>query len=250
MRIVHVLFLATLGLGADRAGAADERVNLRTYWCEGDQMRGAGLASHPFGEETRTGVMDPSRDWAKVVKLACIVDAPPRLQLRCRVLRGEDEQPQALPTLALQFGMPRSVPITGEDGRRLTATFLAHAFGTGGDFGPYACPFTLASTRGDAAPEVVSTIEIDHVDARAGAPRIRMMANGSLDLLYEVFPPSHVTESAQYAPYENFDRQLADYLGVAVSWEDRELFHVAAPRADTAERLQRFVRAFPDVPAD
>jgi hypothetical protein len=46
-----------------------------------------------------------------------------------------------------------------------------------------------------------------------------------------------------------YDRQLEQYLGVPVSWEDRELFHIAHPRSVTISRIEAFVQSFPVIPA-
>jgi hypothetical protein len=95
---------------------------------------------------------------------------------------------------------------------------------------------------------VIKQIEIAGVDAEAGNPEIRVMSTGALNLLYQVFPPMHVKTDEQGKPYETFDKQLEKYIGVPVSWEDRELFHIAKPRADTIERTKAFVQAFPKAP--
>jgi hypothetical protein len=50
-------------------------------------------------------------------------------------------------------------------------------------------------------------------------------------------------------PRVTYDWQLEQYLGVPVSWEDRELFHIAHPRSVTISRIEAFVQSFPVIPA-
>jgi hypothetical protein len=50
-------------------------------------------------------------------------------------------------------------------------------------------------------------------------------------------------------PRVTYDRQLEQYLGVPVSWEDRELFRIAHQWSVTISRIESFVQSFPVIPA-
>ena len=77
----------------------------------------------------------------------------------------------------------------------------------------------------------------------AGEPQVRVMADGSLDVVFSLMPPSW----AEGAPerFDDFDRQLAAAVGVPVAWDDRELFRVPRPAADTVARVRAFLAAYP-----
>ena len=247
--MTNPLRLAIL-LSLPNIAAATTSVDFRTYWCEDTQSRGSGAGLFPYGYESRTGIFDHSQGAAKTILLACSVEAPPKLQVTCRALRGNDNTPEPMPPVALTFGTPKTIPVTGDGGQKLTLTFIAYESGTGPDFGPYQCPFSLPTQEQVAAatPTVVEKIQIPGIDPEAGDPEIWVMSTGALNLHFQAFPPTQITTEAQTKPYETFAAQLEQYIGAAVSWEDRELFYIAKPQRDTMERIKVFVQAFPVVP--
>ena len=243
------VLLAVLFVAAE-ASAGGEQVDLRSYWCEGSKQHGAGAHFMPYGNETRIGIFDHANAGAKVILLECSVDAPPALKVKCRALRGEDNVSEPVAPVALAFGKPTSIDLIGEGRQSLTATFIAYESGSGPDFGPYRCPFALPTAAETSAvtPSVTKKLEISGVDEQAGDPELWVMSNGSLNLHFQAFPPTHVTTEAQTEPYATYAQQLEQFLGVPVSWEDRELFFIAHPKRDTIEKVEAFVKAFPNVP--
>lgn len=76
-----------------------------------------------------------------------------------------------------------------------------------------------------------------------GEPQLRRMADGSLSVVFEFMPPSWAEEAPER--FDDFDRQLARAAGAAVVWDDREVFVIARPAADTVERLRSFLGSYP-----
>jgi hypothetical protein len=76
-----------------------------------------------------------------------------------------------------------------------------------------------------------------------GEPEIQVAADGSIRVMFNFMPPSWVPDEQRgsLGTFKDFDQRLAKALGVPVSWEDRELFVIKAPRADTIERLKTFL---------
>jgi hypothetical protein len=78
-----------------------------------------------------------------------------------------------------------------------------------------------------------------------GEPEIRVMSDGSLVLAFQFMPPMRDTDDGVEDPrFERFEEILAEALSMPVEREDRELFRIAEPEADTAERAKAFLEAF------
>ena len=71
-----------------------------------------------------------------------------------------------------------------------------------------------------------------------GEPEIRVMADGGLYVVFNFMPPSWAEDNPD--PFDDFDRQLSQAIGLPVEWEDREFFRVGRPAPDTVERIRRF----------
>ena len=78
-----------------------------------------------------------------------------------------------------------------------------------------------------------------------GEPVIRIMADGSLYVVFNLMPPSDVVDEDGMGPFENFDKQLGIALGVPVEWEDRERLLIRQPGLDTIERVRQFIESYP-----
>ena len=78
-----------------------------------------------------------------------------------------------------------------------------------------------------------------------GEPFIRIMADGSLYVVFNFMPPSDVVDEDGMGQFENFDKQLEIALGVPVEWEDRERFLIRQPGLDTIERVRQFIESYP-----
>jgi hypothetical protein len=76
-----------------------------------------------------------------------------------------------------------------------------------------------------------------------GEPEIRIMADGSLYIMFNFMPPSWAEDEPEQL--DNFDQQLARGAGVPVEWEDRESFRIARPAPDTVERIRSFLGSYP-----
>ena len=75
-----------------------------------------------------------------------------------------------------------------------------------------------------------------------GEPEIRVMADGSLYLVFNFMPPSWAEDDPD--PFDDFDKQLGKAVGLPVEWEDREFFRIERPAKDTVERIRRFIAAY------
>jgi hypothetical protein len=72
-----------------------------------------------------------------------------------------------------------------------------------------------------------------------GEPEIRVMGDGSWELVFNFMPPSWAEDPAQF---DDFDRQLATATGMVVEWDDREVFRFPEPVADgVVDRLRDFL---------
>ena len=85
-------------------------------------------------------------------------------------------------------------------------------------------------------------IAITGFDAE-GEPEIRLMEDGRLVVVFNFMPPSWAEDDPD--PFDDFDRQLSEAVGLPVQWEDREFFVIAQPTKDAVERVQRFLASYP-----
>lgn len=91
--------------------------------------------------------------------------------------------------------------------------------------------------------DVVRIIPLPGFDSQ-GDPEIRVLANGSLYVVFNFMPPSDFEDRDDMGPYSDFDAQMSAAVGVPVAWEDREFFRVDSPRADTIDRLAAFISTY------
>ncbi len=75
-----------------------------------------------------------------------------------------------------------------------------------------------------------------------GEPLIRVMADGSLYVVFNFMPPSWAEDTPNR--FDDFDRQLTGSVGVRVDREDREFFLIRQPGLDTIERVRRFIEGY------
>jgi hypothetical protein len=76
-----------------------------------------------------------------------------------------------------------------------------------------------------------------------GEPEIRLMADGSLYVVFNFMPPSWAEDDPD--PFDDFDRKFAQAVGVPVDWQDREFFRIERPAADTVRRIRKFLESYP-----
>ena len=86
------------------------------------------------------------------------------------------------------------------------------------------------------------TIELSGFDSK-GDPELHVEHDGQLTLVFNFMPPWDFADRA-LGVYESFDTEMSDAIGVPVLWDDREVFRIATPRADTIDRLTSFVANF------
>ena len=89
--------------------------------------------------------------------------------------------------------------------------------------------------------EAIEIITLEGFDPE-GEPEIRIMENGSLELVFNFMPPTWAEDNP--AAFDDFDVQLSEALDLEVLWEDREFFWIEEPAEDTVERIRRFLAAY------
>jgi hypothetical protein len=90
--------------------------------------------------------------------------------------------------------------------------------------------------------EAIETITLEEFDPE-GEPEIRIMENGSLELMFNFMPPTWAEENPE--AFDDFDMQLSEALDLEVLWEDRELFLIEETAEDTVERIKQFLAEYP-----
>jgi hypothetical protein len=93
----------------------------------------------------------------------------------------------------------------------------------------------------DASPAPIAVQGFDSY----GEPEIRNGKNGALEIMFNFMPPLNGSDDANTHPiFETFENVLSKELGVEVQRDDRELFIIAKPAADTAARAKAFLETF------
>jgi hypothetical protein len=91
--------------------------------------------------------------------------------------------------------------------------------------------------------EIQQEIKLTGFDPK-GEPVIRIMADGSLYIVFNFMPPSYVPDGEGLGPFEDFDKQLERAAGVPVVWDDREVFVIQQSRPDTVNRIRTFIENY------
>ena len=91
--------------------------------------------------------------------------------------------------------------------------------------------------------EVNQTIKLTGFDPK-GEPEVRIMADGSLFIVFNFMPPSFVPEDQGLGPFADFDEQMERAAGVPVVWDDREVFVIQQPKPDIVERVREFIEGY------
>lgn len=92
----------------------------------------------------------------------------------------------------------------------------------------------------DQIEDVAQVIELTGFD-EAGEPELGLMRDGQLYLVFNFMPPSDCEDEQAF---DSFDEELAQATGVEVEWEDREVFIIASPKADTQQRITVFSASY------
>ncbi len=77
-----------------------------------------------------------------------------------------------------------------------------------------------------------------------GEPELTILEDGGLQLLFNFMPPSDAETPEEISCFDDFDVRLQTAIGASVVWEDRELFLIPNPNADTLARLKIFVESY------
>lgn len=88
-----------------------------------------------------------------------------------------------------------------------------------------------------------NTIEINGFDSE-GEPNIEIQDDGSIHIMFNFMPPSYAHETNYANNFEDFEEQLTEAVACKVKWEERELFIIEKPNADTMQRLIDFLSTF------
>ena len=104
-------------------------------------------------------------------------------------------------------------------------------------------PSTVEKGAAGKMDEFKETIKLSGFDPM-GEPVIRVMADGSLLIVFNFMPPSFVPDGEGMGPFADFDKQLERAAGVPVVWDDREVFVIQKPKRDTVKRLQQFIEGY------
>lgn len=91
---------------------------------------------------------------------------------------------------------------------------------------------------------VVSEIKVSGFDPD-GEPVIQKMSDGSLQIQFEAMPPFFAEDAGTEEDFEDFPARLEEAAGVGVTQDDRELFIVASPEPNTAERIKTWLESYP-----
>lgn len=92
-----------------------------------------------------------------------------------------------------------------------------------------------------AEATVVKTITVSGFDPD-GEPELKEMSDGALMLVFNFMPPSFAEDDE--ATFADFDKQLERAIGVPVFRDDREVFLIHDPQADTEDKLKTFLEGF------
>jgi hypothetical protein len=86
--------------------------------------------------------------------------------------------------------------------------------------------------------EPAEVVRLEGFDSE-GEPEIWIMEDGSLSVMFNFMPPTWAEDDPD--SFDDFDQQLATAIEVEVEWEDREVFRIETPLADTIERIRTFL---------
>lgn len=102
-----------------------------------------------------------------------------------------------------------------------------------------------AAVPGQSAspPTVTERIAVSGFD-REGEPVIKKQSDGSILVHFEAMPPFFAEDEGTESDFENFEATLQEALGVPVRRDDREVFVIAKPNPDTAEKLKVWLEAY------
>ncbi len=92
-------------------------------------------------------------------------------------------------------------------------------------------------------PTLVEEITVTGFDAD-GEPIIKKWSDGSLWIHFEAMPPFFAEDNGTESEFQTFELKIQEALSVPVVREDREVFVIQNPAADTAEKAKSWLEGF------
>lgn len=92
-------------------------------------------------------------------------------------------------------------------------------------------------------PTLVEEIKVTGFDAD-GEPIIRKWSDGSLWIHFEAMPPFFAEDNGTESEFDSFELKIQDAIGVPVLREDREVFVIKNPAADTVQKTKSWLEGF------
>ena len=92
-------------------------------------------------------------------------------------------------------------------------------------------------------PTVIEEVSVNGFDPD-GEPVIKKWSDGSIWIHFEAMPPFFAEDEGTEADFENFETNAQEALGVPVRRGDREVFIIANPKRDTAQRAKAWLESF------
>jgi len=103
-------------------------------------------------------------------------------------------------------------------------------------------PAPPPSQRADE-PLLIEQIAVHGFDPD-GEPVIKRWSDGTLWIHFEAMPPFFAEETNAESEFEAFELTIQEALGVDVRRDDREVFIITQPKADTAEKAKAWLEAY------
>lgn len=93
---------------------------------------------------------------------------------------------------------------------------------------------------------MISEITVSGFDPD-GEPVIRSMSDGSLEIHFEAMPPFFADDAGIEAQFDDFRAKIETAAGCAVLQDDRELFIIKSPNAETAQTIKQWLETYPKI---
>ena len=77
-----------------------------------------------------------------------------------------------------------------------------------------------------------------------GEPVIRSMSDGSLQIHFQAMPPFFAEDAGIGAQFDDFRARIEAVAGCPVDQDDRELFIIKSPGADTATKIKAWLENY------
>ena len=128
--------------------------------------------------------------------------------------------------------------MTNASKRTLIGSLIAAAVSIFGCGKPAASP-----EQATPEPGVIEQISVSGFD-RDGEPVIKKWSDGSIWIHFDAMPPFFAEDEGTETDFEKFEVKIQQALGVPVRRDDREVFVIAEPEPDTAEKAKAWLEAY------